>query len=329
MPRRAGVSGPGGVLRASGAGGIARVEGRACRAAVRTASLVRRTRAGRGAGSGSQESAGAFRRARQVHADPPVSFERVRSLRDCRGRATWLRAWKPGSRSWPDRWWNRLNSCASTPGRRWRRAPRACRFRVTAGSPERTLSSDEVSAIRARIIEGMRKLGYEFARVSTRRTRPGGWAKRRSGPLPVVRRRSPQRPFYILQPGLRPRVENCARTRDIYGLRSSSATAECVPCAALDTEQLRRDKRKLDYRSRREFEREWGGPASPMGCRPHCAGGRRRRGVRLGEHAQPCAFVATASPPPSCANACGPGRACFSLPLIQFENFRPAGALLP
>jgi phenylalanyl-tRNA synthetase beta chain len=35
-------------------------------------------------------------------------------------------------------------------------------FRVTAGSAERTLSSDEVMAVRAAIIDGMRGLGYEL-----------------------------------------------------------------------------------------------------------------------------------------------------------------------
>jgi len=35
-------------------------------------------------------------------------------------------------------------------------------FRLTVGSPERTLSSDEAGAIRARIIEGMRGLGYDL-----------------------------------------------------------------------------------------------------------------------------------------------------------------------
>lgn len=35
-------------------------------------------------------------------------------------------------------------------------------FRLTVGSPERTLSSDEVGAIRAKIIDGMRALGYEL-----------------------------------------------------------------------------------------------------------------------------------------------------------------------
>ena len=35
-------------------------------------------------------------------------------------------------------------------------------FRLTVGSPERTLSSEEIGGIRTRIIERMRELGYEF-----------------------------------------------------------------------------------------------------------------------------------------------------------------------
>jgi phenylalanyl-tRNA synthetase beta chain len=35
-------------------------------------------------------------------------------------------------------------------------------FRLTVGSPERTLSSEEVGEIRVRIIEGMRELGYDL-----------------------------------------------------------------------------------------------------------------------------------------------------------------------
>ena len=35
-------------------------------------------------------------------------------------------------------------------------------FRLTVGAPDRTLSSDEVGAIRNRIIEGMRLLGYDL-----------------------------------------------------------------------------------------------------------------------------------------------------------------------
>jgi len=33
---------------------------------------------------------------------------------------------------------------------------------LTVGSPERTLSSDEITAVRNGIIEGMRGLGYEL-----------------------------------------------------------------------------------------------------------------------------------------------------------------------
>jgi phenylalanyl-tRNA synthetase beta chain len=39
---------------------------------------------------------------------------------------------------------------------------RSVSFRVTVGSPERTLSSEEAGDIRARIIEGMRELGFEL-----------------------------------------------------------------------------------------------------------------------------------------------------------------------
>jgi len=35
-------------------------------------------------------------------------------------------------------------------------------FRLTAGSPDRTLSSEEVGEIRARLIEGMQAQGYEL-----------------------------------------------------------------------------------------------------------------------------------------------------------------------
>jgi phenylalanyl-tRNA synthetase beta subunit len=34
-------------------------------------------------------------------------------------------------------------------------------YRITVGSPERTLSSDEINAVRDRIIEGVRGLGHE------------------------------------------------------------------------------------------------------------------------------------------------------------------------
>ena len=41
-------------------------------------------------------------------------------------------------------------------------AQKSVTFRVTVGSPERTLSSDEVGEIREHIIQGMRRRGYEL-----------------------------------------------------------------------------------------------------------------------------------------------------------------------
>jgi phenylalanyl-tRNA synthetase beta chain len=35
-------------------------------------------------------------------------------------------------------------------------------FRLTVGAPDRTLSSDEVGAVRGRIIDGMRRQGYDL-----------------------------------------------------------------------------------------------------------------------------------------------------------------------
>jgi phenylalanyl-tRNA synthetase beta subunit len=39
---------------------------------------------------------------------------------------------------------------------------RSVSFRLTVGAPDRTLSMDEVNAMRSRMIEGMRGLGYEL-----------------------------------------------------------------------------------------------------------------------------------------------------------------------
>jgi len=39
---------------------------------------------------------------------------------------------------------------------------RSLSYRLTVGAPDRTLSADEVGAIRSRIIEGMRAAGYEL-----------------------------------------------------------------------------------------------------------------------------------------------------------------------
>jgi phenylalanyl-tRNA synthetase beta subunit len=39
---------------------------------------------------------------------------------------------------------------------------RSLSYRLTVGSTDRTLSSEEVAAVRSRIIEGMRQAGYEL-----------------------------------------------------------------------------------------------------------------------------------------------------------------------
>ena len=50
----------------------------------------------------------------------------------------------------------------SKPPKEDRPGRKSVTFRLTVGSPERTLSSEEVGALRERIIEGMRRLGYEL-----------------------------------------------------------------------------------------------------------------------------------------------------------------------
>ncbi len=57
-------------------------------------------------------------------------------------------------------------------------------------------------------------------------------------------------------------MEAAHRPRATCAPKSSPATAACARSAALDTEALRKDKRKLDYRARRQFEKEWGGRRS-------------------------------------------------------------------
>ncbi|MGA2133786.1 MAG: HNH endonuclease [Bryobacteraceae bacterium] len=94
--------------------------------------------------------------------------------------------------------------------------------------------------------------------MSTRRTQPGGWA--------IDGRRQPCR-------WCRGEVSKGRRTfcsaacvhewklrtdpgylREQVFLRDRGVCAQC----GLDTEALRKDKRKLDYTARRRFEKEWG-----------------------------------------------------------------------
>jgi len=95
--------------------------------------------------------------------------------------------------------------------------------------------------------------------VSTRRTQPGGWA--------ADRRRQPCRWCHGEVPKGRRTFCSAAcvhawrlRTdpgylREQVFLRDRGVCAQC----GMDTEALRKDKRKLDYAARRWFEKEWGG----------------------------------------------------------------------
>jgi len=108
-----------------------------------------------------------------------------------------------------------------------------------------------------------------------------GCAETRS--LPAVRRRSSPTPLHLLQRHLRAWVETPHRP----GL-SRSAVFErdrgvCALCG-LDTEAMRRDKRKLDYAARRQFEKDWGGRTFLWRRSRASSSGRRRR-IGPREHA--------------------------------------------
>jgi len=97
--------------------------------------------------------------------------------------------------------------------------------------------------------------------VSTRRTRPGGWVKRAQGdsrgPCRWCGGEVPKGRFTFCG-------EDCVhqwklRTDPGY-LRQKVFERDHGVCAmcGVDTEALRKEKRKLDYAVRRQFERDWG-----------------------------------------------------------------------
>ena len=158
-------------------------------------------------------------------------------------------------------------------------------FRLTVGSPERTLSSEEVGEIRAAHHRRHARTGLRTARVSTRRAKPGGWVPRRQkGLCRWCGAAVPKGRFTFCGDAC---VHEWKLRTDPGYLREQVFARDRGVCAlcGVDTEALRRDKRKLDYAARRQFEKEMGRPAPPVGRRPHRAGGRRRRRVRLVQHA--------------------------------------------
>jgi 5-methylcytosine-specific restriction enzyme A len=94
--------------------------------------------------------------------------------------------------------------------------------------------------------------------VSTRRTRPGGWVARSKQPCRWCGGQVPKRRWTFCSDAC---VHEWKLRTDPGYLRERVFERDRGVCAAcgLDTEALRKDKRKLDYNARRAFEKEWGG----------------------------------------------------------------------
>ena len=93
--------------------------------------------------------------------------------------------------------------------------------------------------------------------MSTRRTRPGGWVQRQKRPCRWCGGEVPKGRFTFCG-------EVCVhewkvRTDPGY-LRARVFERDRGVCAlcGVDTEALRKGKRKLDYAARRQFEKDWG-----------------------------------------------------------------------
>ena len=94
--------------------------------------------------------------------------------------------------------------------------------------------------------------------MSTRRTQPGGWAgNRRRQPCRWCRGEVPKGRFTFCSAACVNEWKlrtDAGYLRDQVFLRDRGVCAQC----GLDTEALRKDKRKLDYAARRQFEKDWG-----------------------------------------------------------------------
>jgi len=93
--------------------------------------------------------------------------------------------------------------------------------------------------------------------VSTRRTQPGGWVGRKRGLCRRCGGEVPKGRFTFCSDAC---VHEWKLRTDPGYLREQVFRRDrgvCALCGA-DTEALRRDKRKLDYNARRQFEQDWG-----------------------------------------------------------------------
>ncbi|HXK01293.1 MAG TPA: HNH endonuclease signature motif containing protein [Verrucomicrobiae bacterium] len=93
--------------------------------------------------------------------------------------------------------------------------------------------------------------------MSTRRTMPGGWVERKRGLCRWCGIEVPKGRFTFCSPDC---VHEWKLRTDPGYLREQVFARDRGVCAlcGLDTEALRRDKRKLDWKARRQFEKEWG-----------------------------------------------------------------------
>ncbi len=93
--------------------------------------------------------------------------------------------------------------------------------------------------------------------MSTRRTSPGGWVARKRGPCRWCGGKTAGRRLTFCSDEC---VHQWKLRTDPGYLRERVFERDRGVCAlcGLDTEALRRDKRKLDFNARRRFEKEWG-----------------------------------------------------------------------
>ncbi|SPF52835.1 HNH endonuclease [Candidatus Sulfopaludibacter sp. SbA4] len=93
--------------------------------------------------------------------------------------------------------------------------------------------------------------------MSTRRSKPGGWVKRQRGVCRWCGAAVPEGRFTFC--GAHCVHEWKLRTDPGY-LREQVFARDRGVCAGcgVDTEALRKNKRKLDYAARRQFEKDWG-----------------------------------------------------------------------
>ncbi len=94
--------------------------------------------------------------------------------------------------------------------------------------------------------------------MSNRRTMPGGWAKRRKGNCRWCGSAVPKGRRTFCSDAC---VHEWKLRTDPGYLREQVFARDGGVCAqcGLDTESLRKDKRKLDWAARKQFEKDWGG----------------------------------------------------------------------